>query len=141
MNAYLDTSVIVALVLQDAHPQIAEQWLKQAQETPIVSDLGALEFAAVVSRQLRMGRFSAPMGDAALKLFDDWSLRMAVRVRLSRADMDFADMLVRDFELKLAGPDALHLAVAMNHDAALITFDTRLAAAARVRGAPVFLPG
>jgi predicted nucleic acid-binding protein len=43
--------------------------------------------------------------------------------------------------LKLAGPDAIHIALALSRDAKLITFDARLADAARSRGTAVVIPG
>jgi uncharacterized protein len=54
--------------------------------------------------------------------------------RLSHAAADFllAERVVRDFSTRLAAADALHLASAKNLGAALATFDSRLADAARM---------
>ncbi len=57
-----------------------------------------------------------------------------------RSDMALAETLARNFDLKLAGPDALHFAMPTNHGAELVTFDARLAEAARALGAAVFMP-
>ncbi|MGJ0454481.1 MAG: PIN domain-containing protein [Methylocystis sp.] len=50
------------------------------------------------------------------------------------ADFELALRLVRDFSTKLATPDALHLASAINLEASLVTFDARLKEAAAMRG-------
>jgi predicted nucleic acid-binding protein len=44
------------------------------------------------------------------------------------------EQLVLDFSTKLAAPDALHLASALNVGARLLTLDERLAEMARSRG-------
>lgn len=56
---------------------------------------------------------------------------------LGPSDINGAERLVRDFSTKLAAPDALHLASALNLGATLVTFDERLANAARISGATV----
>jgi len=140
VDNYIDTSVVVALILPDAHTFAAEAWLGEAQDGLLVSDFAALEFAAVVSRQLRMGRMDVAPADAALTLFDDWTARMTRRAATTAVDVTEAEHIVRDFALKLAGPDALHLAMASRHNAQLITLDARLAEAARRRNVPIFIP-
>lgn len=140
MSFYLDTSGIVPLILQDAHTPAAEEWFAQVRATIFISDFAALEFAAVVSRQARMGRLSAQTGALTLDLFDDWAVRLTRRIKTDLSDMALSESLVRNFDLKLAGPDALHLAMATNHGAELVTFDARLAEAARALGAAVVMP-
>ena len=59
MNYYLDTSVVVALVLRDSHTARAEAWLQHAAPACIVSDFCAIEFASVVSRSRRDSRLKS----------------------------------------------------------------------------------
>ena len=61
----------------------------------------------------------------------------SLQINHTRDDLDSADRLVRDFATKLSAPDALHLASAKNAGAAIATFDTRLADAARAQGVEV----
>jgi hypothetical protein len=56
---------------------------------------------------------------------------------IDEVDTGLAATLVRDFATKLAAPYALHLAAAMNARARLVTFDSRLITAARMRNAAV----
>ncbi len=60
MSFYLDASAAVSIILQDAHTAVMETWLTRVEEAIVVSDLAALEVAAVVSRQVRMGRMAPP---------------------------------------------------------------------------------
>jgi hypothetical protein len=66
VSFYLDTSGIVPLILQDAHTRAAEEWFARVRDTIFISDFAALEFAAVVSRQARMGCLSAQTGALTL---------------------------------------------------------------------------
>jgi predicted DNA binding CopG/RHH family protein/uncharacterized protein with PIN domain len=94
MNCYLDTSVIVALVLRDPHTTKAEGWLERAAPACIVSDFCAIEFASVVSRQVNMSHLSAADGSAALDLFDAWIVRTAQVVASSGEHMEAAGRMV-----------------------------------------------
>ena len=58
----------------------------------------------------------------------------------ARETMECAETLVRDFATKLLAPDALHLASAMQAGAVLVTFDERLANAARDYQTNVIMP-
>jgi predicted nucleic acid-binding protein len=102
----------------------------------IVSDLVRLEFAAVVSRAVRMGRFDVEAAARALLGFDEFR-EASLPMSHARDDFELAEKLVRDFGTKLSAPDALHLASARNSGAALATFDVRLADAARTQGVEV----
>ena len=141
MSVYLDASAIVPLILRDAHTPTMEQWLANAREDLVVSDFGALEVAAVISRQVRSARMSEQQASLALALLDDWLARASTSIETGASDLALADRFVRDFATKLAAPDALHLALASNRGCRLATFDTRLAAAAAIRGVRAIAPG
>lgn len=140
MNCYLDTSVIVALMLRDLHTAKAEAWLEHAAPACIVSDFCAIEFASVVSRQVRMSHLSAADGSAALDLFDEWIARTAQVVTSSGEHMEAAGRMVRNFDTKLSAPDAIHLAVAKYHGLILATFDEHLGDAARRENVKTVVP-
>jgi predicted nucleic acid-binding protein len=71
MNHYLDTSVVVALLLQDMHSSEADAWLIRTKPTFLISDFCAVEFAAVISRRVRMNGLTADNASLALRRFDD----------------------------------------------------------------------
>ena len=140
MSHYLDTSVMVALLLQDAHSSRADAWLIRERPTLLVSDFCAVEFAAVVSRRVRTNRLTPETANLALHRFDDWLGRTVQMVRPVPEQMATAGQIVRDFTSKLSAPDAIHLAIARHSGATLATFDDRLAEAARRHAVPVMIP-
>ena len=136
MTVYLDTSVVVAILIDEPSSDLARAWFRRLDEDVIVADLAAIEFAAGISRWLRMGRIDAGQAEFALSSFD--MLRAQCRVYAhGRDDFALAELLARDFTTKLLAPDALHLASAKNAGARLATFDARLAEAARASGTEV----
>jgi predicted nucleic acid-binding protein len=137
VTVYLDASFVVSLFVTDVHTERADRWIADLKEEAIVSELCALEFAASVSRRVRMGRMTVRAAEEALTDFDDWRGRSTFSLPIDEADTGLAASLVRDFATKLAAADALHLAAAINARARLVTFDSRLITAARMRNAAV----
>lgn len=137
MIYYLDASFVVSLFVTDAHTERADRWISALKEEAIASELCALEFAASISRGVRTGRMTAQAALEALADFDDWRTCSTLTQPITEPDIKLAASLIRDFATKLAAADALHLAAAINADAKLVTFDSRLAAAARMRDAEV----
>ena len=127
-------------MLRDPHTAKAEAWLERAAPACIVSDFCAIEFASVVSRQVRMSHLSAEDGSAALDLFDAWIARTAQVVASSGEHMEAAGRMVRNFDTKLSAADAIHLAVAKYHGLVLATFDERLGDAARRESVKTVVP-
>ncbi len=90
----------------------------------------------MVSRDQRKGRFTRKAAENALMDFD--AMRANCE-RLSHGAADFllAERMVRDFSMKLAAADALHLASARTPAPRSPRFDERLADAARMQGVDV----
>lgn len=137
MSFYLDANVLLSLFAADAHSTKADAWIDGDPGELFVSDFARVEFAAVMSRRLRAKAMSATVALETLSDFDVWTGRMAWPIETGAADMALAERLVRDFATKLSGPDALHLALSSNRGLRLVTFDERLAGAARMHGAAV----
>ncbi len=141
MSHYLETSMMVALLLPDVHSSGAEAWMIREKPTFLASDFCAVEFAAVISRRVRMNQLTVETADLALGKFDDWLSRTVQIVRCAPEHMAAAGQIVRDFTSKLSAPDAIHLAITRQSGATLATFDDRLAEAARRHAVPVMIPG
>lgn len=137
MSLYLDCNVVVALLTADALADRAARFEWPGDETLIVSDFGATEFAAVISRRVRMRLSTRAEGRLALNLFDNWIGRLPRRVELSATDVAMAERYLRRLDLTLLAPDALHIAIAQRAGASLLTFDRAMATAARILGVPV----
>lgn len=136
MRFYLDASFLVALLVDEAGSSAADRWWSVQYGESIIGDFAAMEVAAVISRGLRTRRFTDVQARMALADFD--RLREACDSFCPGASaFTLAEALVRDFAAKLLAPDALHLASTIRADAALVTFDDRLADAARGRGVEV----
>jgi predicted nucleic acid-binding protein len=133
VTVYLDTSAVVAVVVDEARSAEVRAWMARSLEPMILSELAVLEFAAVVSRAVRTNRFDRSQAETALASFA--MLRAGCETLVhDRSDFASAEQLVLDFSTKLAAPDALHLASAINVGARLLTLDERLAEMARSRG-------
>lgn len=140
MKLYLDTSFILAVVIDDAHSDNARRNWDSVSSSAVVSNLASIEFSAVVSRGVRTKALTL---DGARTALDDFDLICAScgSYALSVADFELALRLVRDFSTKLATPDALHLTSAINLEASLVTFDARLKEAAEMRSLRVVAMG
>lgn len=139
MSFYLDTSVLVSILIDEARSLAAREWWKANSCESVISAYAAMEFAAVVSRRVRTGESNANEARAILDDFDELRGQCGSH-RHGDSDFELALRLVRDFSTKLAAPDALHLAAAINLDASLVTFDARLAEAAVMRGVRTIVP-
>ena len=140
MTVYLDTSVIIALIAEEPASETVRNWFRNATERMIVSDLVRLEFSAFVSRAVRTKRFDAHQAAVALRRFD--ALRKSCdALEHTARDFSRAEELIREFAMKLAAPDALHLASVLAAKTSLLTLDMRLREAARLSAImPIVVP-
>jgi len=136
VTVYLDTSVVVAILVDEPSSEVARAWFRRADDDVIVADLAAVEFAAGISRWLRMGRIDVGQAEFALASFDMLHAQ-CLSYAHGRDDFALAELIARDFATRLLAPDALHLASAKNAGAALATFDVRLTEAAKAQGVEV----
>ncbi len=134
MKAYLDTSAIVPLLTSDALTTRAMKFL--ADQTPIllVSDFAAAEFSAVIARRARTRELTGAEAHEIFSNFDIWRLSETRGLYLSTDDIRAAESFVRRLDVTLLAPDALHIAMAKRANAALVTFDAKMAASAKNLG-------
>jgi uncharacterized protein len=138
LRLYLDASVLVSLLVQDALTARAYALLRSG--TPwvlVVSDFAAAEFASALGRRARMTYLGAEEARAALTDFDAWTAREAQRVETTTADVRAAEAFLRRLDLTLRTPDALNIALAQRAAAALATLDQKMAVSARALGTEV----
>ena len=131
---YLDTSVIVPLLLPEPRSHEAESFVSRGDF--VVSDLAAAEFSSALSLAVRK-RLPEAAARAALATFDDWMPVHALQADTRSEDFAEATRLIRRFELALRTPDALHIAIAARLGAKLVTFDVKMAASAKALGVEV----
>lgn len=132
MKAYLDASVLVALFIQEAGTPIARAAI--AGRELLLSEFAGSEFCAAVTRLVRLGVLSADQAAAVFADFDLWKARSVETIAVENADFAAATAFVRRLDLGLRAPDALHLAVCDRLRSELLTFDIKMAAAAKAIG-------
>ena len=124
MSTYLDTSVLMSLLVEDANSSRAK---RLTVDDVIVSDLTSAEFASALAIRFRRGSMSEDEVRAAHRLFDIWRRANAESVDVLSADLRRAEAIIRTLNHSLKTADATHLAIADRLGAALATFDTTMA--------------
>lgn len=140
VEAYLDASVLVPMLLTEPASPIVDAWIKATEARLLVSDLAAAEVSSAMSFALRTGRVTLTGAERRLRDFDGWRANLTFDADIRPEDIKLADRFVRRFDLKLRPPDAIHAATALRMGATLITFDRRLLLAATALGVPASEP-
>ena len=139
MSIYLDTSVLIPTLVQEAASQAVKAYLGRRPER-LISDFGAVEVASVLSRLVRTRLLGVTEAVARLTDFEAWRAATTLQADVHAADVRLAYTYVRRFELALRAPDALHLAIANRLRATLATLDRRMERAASELGIAVEVP-
>ena len=137
---YLDASVLIAVLAEEPASAAVRRFLRTHREDRLISDFAAAEVVSAISRLLRMRLLTEEEGSTRLADFDAWRAAASSAADMHAADARLAYAYVRRFDLRLRAPDALHLAIARRLDAALVTLDRRIAAAAKELGVAVEVP-
>jgi len=140
VRLYLDASVLVALVSTDPLTTCAEACRAAGTHLLVVSDFATAEVASAIARRVRMREMTEMDARSAFALIDALVVRVAERIATEAGDVKAAEVALRRLDLPLRTPDALNIAIAQRVDAALLTFDMKMAEAARALGLDV-VPG
>ena len=113
---YLDTSFLTPLFREEATSgKVADFISRQETGTLAVSKWTAVEFASLISRDVRMGSLTIAQGEQLIAEFESIVATSLEIVIPSSNDFDLAQEYVANFSTQLRGPDALHLALARNN--------------------------
>ena len=139
---YLDASGLVKLFVEEPESADLNGALVGATDV-IVSDLALTEMASALGRRTREGRLT--LAESRRLHRDAQKLALSCRpAELTPSIHRRAERLLLLSEVQLRALDALHLATAMDAEAAtIVTYDPRLRAAAAAQGmfvAPESLP-
>jgi uncharacterized protein len=138
---YFDTSFLVPLILPEStSDQIAAFVRRLPAEEFAVSHWIRVEFSSLIGREVRMGSLdtkAAARADARFEAMVDESFSILLP---TADDFGLAKRYLGRFETGLRAGDALHLAVASNHRAAVIySLDETLLKAGKILDLPVSL--
>jgi uncharacterized protein len=137
---YFDASAIAAIILPERSSDAVAALVDTTEADIRVSEFSIAETSSAISRLFRMKQHNRQEAERLFLDVDRWVEDVASLVDIQSSDFARATDLVRDLDLKLRAPDALHLAISERLDARLITLDRNLAAAARAVGATVHNP-
>jgi uncharacterized protein len=130
---YLDTSFLTPLFREEAtSSKVANFLSRQAPGTLAVSKWVSVEFASLISRDVRMRTITSSQGRKLIAEFESMSTMSLVILMPSAKVFDLARDYVAHFATKLRAPDALHLALARSSGVEFVaTLDSGMLAAAK----------
>jgi predicted nucleic acid-binding protein len=132
---YLDTSVLVAALTNEAATGRVQAWLgEQEAERLSISDWVVTEFSSSLSIKLWTGQIALPHRSAALATLTGLIAESVAVLPVSRPQFGTAVRFADQHALGLRAGDALHLAICADRGATLCTLDRRLSEAGSALG-------
>jgi predicted nucleic acid-binding protein len=136
---YFDTSFLAPLIIPEAaSDKIAAFMRRLPAEELTVSHWTRVEFSSLIAREGRMGGMDVQAAMRADDRFESMVEESFSVLLPSAGDFGLAKRYLRQFETRLRAGDALHLALARNHRAAVIySLDNTLLQAGKILDLPV----
>ena len=140
MSLYLDTSLLVAALTNEAETARMQAWLAaQPPDELTISDWVVTEFSSALSIKLRTGQLRPAHRADALSMFTRLLAESFTLLPIGGQQFRTAARYADQYALGLRAGDALHLALCADHGATLCTLDRRLGEAGAALGVKTML--
>jgi predicted nucleic acid-binding protein len=136
---YFDTSFLAPLILQEATSAKIESFVTGLPPgTLAISQLARVEFSSLLAREVRMGGLDGKAARDADAQFEGIVRESFIVLLPGADDFNLAKQYLANYRTGLRAGDALHLAVAKNHNGqAIYSLDKTLLRAGKMLGLPV----
>jgi predicted nucleic acid-binding protein len=131
---YLDTCVLLAVLMPEPHSATAAAFLEQARAPLAISSWSITEIHSALGLKLRTKALSPVQAEGVLQGFERSLAPGLLVLELEPQDFRNANACLRGWSTTLRAADALHLAIASGRDATLCSLDAPFVAAAQQLG-------
>lgn len=134
---YLDTCLLIPLFVPEAaSDKVRDFFAENAAQPLAISTWTQTEFFSAISLKVRTAQISRDQADTALRAFQEIADESLTIFLPSGKAYKHSLELLTNFDSGLRAGDALHLAIAREHHAILVTLDQLMLDAAKSSGIP-----